>query len=353
MSKVSSAQFIALAQEFKQDFIDTDGIVMRCTICDSRILFDEKHQRDRIKQHISSSKHQMNKTLQANKSWQPLLRNVFQQSSSKSQNMKELNIDLYAALTQAGIPLNKVNHPAIKGLLEKYTKMSMPDESSLRENYMEPVYQETIQRIKEKVSDCDVGIIVDETIDSMEQFVLNILVFPLGGENIKPMLLKMYELQKANASTVMQSIMDYCHKLWSTVIDFEKLLLVVMNHAVYMVSAVNQLKPLFRKLKHVTCLVHALLRVCESIRNEYDIAYQFILALKKILLKALSHVVVYRETTSLPLPDFLVITCWGSWIECAAMLCENFDKIREFVLSLDPADTGAIPKAQQLIGENT
>ena len=57
MPKVSSARLFVLAQEFKQDSIETDGTVIRCTICDSGILLDEKHQRDRIKQHISSSKH--------------------------------------------------------------------------------------------------------------------------------------------------------------------------------------------------------------------------------------------------------------------------------------------------------
>ncbi|PSN38397.1 hypothetical protein C0J52_18747 [Blattella germanica] len=31
------------------------------------------------------------------------------------------------------------------------------------------------------------------------------------------------------------------------------------------------------------------------------------------------------------------------------MLCENFDKIKEFVLSLDPANAAAISKAQGLL----
>ena len=122
-----------------------------------------------------------------------------------------------------------------------------------------------------------------------------------------------------------------------------------MDQALYMVSAVNQLKYLFPKLKHVTCLVHALHRVCESIRNEYDIVNQFISGPKKILLKASSHTVVYREITGLPLPKFLVITRWGTWIECAAFLCENFDKIKEFVLSLDPTNAGALSNVQQLL----
>ncbi|PSN38394.1 hypothetical protein C0J52_18748 [Blattella germanica] len=82
----------------------------------------------------------------------------------------------------------------------------------------------------------------------------------------------MYELQKANASTVMQSIMDFFQKLWPSGTEFEKVLLVVTDQAPYMLSAIKQLKPLFPKLKHGTCLAHALHRVCESILNEYNIA---------------------------------------------------------------------------------
>ncbi|PSN38001.1 hypothetical protein C0J52_13513 [Blattella germanica] len=147
----------------------------------------------------------------------------------------------------------------------------------------------------------------------------------------------------------MQSIMDFFQKLWPSGTEFEKVLLVVTDQAPYMLSAIKQLKPLFPKLKHVTCLAHALHRVCKSIRNEYNITNEFISALKKILLKAPSRVVAYREITGLPLPNFPVITRWGSWIECTAMLCENFDKIKEFVLSLDPADGAAIFKAQELL----
>ncbi|PSN31693.1 hypothetical protein C0J52_26957 [Blattella germanica] len=85
--------------------------------------------------------------------------------------------------------------------------------------------------MKEKVSNCDVGIMLDETTDSMERYILNILIFPLAREKRKPILLKMYELQKANASTVMQSIMDFFQKLWPSGTEFEKVLLVVTDQA--------------------------------------------------------------------------------------------------------------------------
>lgn len=76
---------------------------------------------------------------------------------------------------------------------------------------------------------------------------------------------------------------------------------------------------------------------------------QFISKLKKIQLKVPSHTVAYREITGLPLPNFSVITRCESWIDCATSLCEIFDNIKEFVLSLVPADTCGISKTQQLL----
>ncbi|KAJ9597501.1 hypothetical protein L9F63_011642, partial [Diploptera punctata] len=58
----------------------------------------------------------------------------------------------------------------------------------------------------------------------------------------------MYELQKANASTVMQSIMDFFQKLWPSGTEFENVLLVVTHQTLY--TWFQQLKPLFLKLEH-------------------------------------------------------------------------------------------------------
>ena len=70
-------------------------------------------------------------TLLPSKFRQPLF---LEQCSSKIQNLKKFSIYLFAALTQAEIPLNKVNHQAFKGFLEKYTQISLPDERTLRKN---------------------------------------------------------------------------------------------------------------------------------------------------------------------------------------------------------------------------
>ena len=81
-------------------------------------------------------------------------------------------------------------------------------------------------------------------------------------------------------------------------------------------------------LNYVTCIARGLHRICESIRENYNSVNDFIAALKKILVKATSHQVLYQEVTMLHFPQFSVITRWGTLIRCAVFLCENFDKIK-------------------------
>uniref|UniRef100_A0A915IIW2 DUF659 domain-containing protein n=1 Tax=Romanomermis culicivorax TaxID=13658 RepID=A0A915IIW2_ROMCU len=120
----------------------------------------------------------------------------------------------------------------------------------------------------------------------------------LAMTNLKamfPNLHQMYNLEKTNNSTVMGSIINACTTLWPGGIQYDKLLQVVSDQAGYMVLAMTNLKAMFPNLHHVTCLAHSLHRVCESIRNEYSHAKDFIGALRKVLLKAPAHVQLYKE----------------------------------------------------------
>ena len=87
-----------------------------------------------------------------------------------------------------------------------------------------------------------------------------------------------------------------------------------------MICAFQQLKGMYHN--HVTCIAHGL-HVCESIRENDNSVNDFIAALKKILVKAPSRQVLYQEVTGLHLPQFPVITRWGTWIRC-----KTFDKIK-------------------------
>jgi hypothetical protein len=50
-----------------------------------------------------------------------------------------------------------------------------------------------------------------------------------------------------------------------------------------MIKAVEYLKNEFTNLNHITCLLHALHRVCENIREKFYNADKFIFSMKKIL----------------------------------------------------------------------
>jgi len=352
MSKLKTGKLLTLANEFKNEGITSDGYIVRCEHCDIVIAVDDKHQRSRIKQHIEAPKHVKCKCLAYQNSKQPFIGDALRKSAVNAACTSNFCMDLTSTFIQTGIPLQKVNHPSMKSFLEKYAKKSVPDESTLRKNYLKPVYDATINKVKEVIGDRHVYFILDETTDAAKRYVLNILVAPLTGEPVQPMLLKMYNLDKTNSSTVMQCFNDACSKLWPEGIKYDRVWMVLTDQASYMLSAFSNLKAMYSSLRHVTCIAHALHRVCEAVRVEYSKANNFICEMKKVLLKAPARIQIYRDVTGLPLPPVPVITRWGTWLRAAVFYCENFDKIQLFLSQLSDSESEAVGKVKKLSRDN-
>ena len=83
-----------------------------------------------VKQHITSATHEANAQRKENAK-QSLLTKSKTSSDFTGDGFKK---DLCYVLLSAGIPWRKVNNPALKEFLKKYTSTSrkIPDESSLR-----------------------------------------------------------------------------------------------------------------------------------------------------------------------------------------------------------------------------
>ena len=77
------------------------------------------------------------------------------------------------------------------------------------------------------------------------------------------------------------------------------------------------MKDMYPILNHVTCIVHGLHRVCESIRENYNSVNDFIAALKKIPVNAPNRKVLYQEVTS-------TVSCHHK--------VEYFNKMRSFLV---------------------
>jgi len=67
-------------------------------------------------------------------------------------------------MVSADIPFNKLNNQCFRKL-EKYTKQTIPNEPTLRKNYLSDTYDQTITNIRNSISNQKVWISIDETTD--------------------------------------------------------------------------------------------------------------------------------------------------------------------------------------------
>ena len=82
----------------------------------------------------------------------------------------------------------------------------------------------------------------------------------------------------------------------------------------------------------VTCLAHALYRICEKVRDPSTNVGELIINMKKIFLKALSRIKYFQEKwPNLPLSPKPVITHWKTWIDEACYYHDNYSLPKEVV----------------------
>ena len=85
--------------------------------------------------------------------------------------------------------------------------------------------------------------------------------------------------------------------------------MIVTDAAPYMIAAFKILKQsLLPKLINVTCVVHAIHRVCEVIREENVKVNRFVSLMKKVLLNSKERRNLYKTVTDLPFPPITIIT---------------------------------------------
>ncbi|PNF32325.1 hypothetical protein B7P43_G13645 [Cryptotermes secundus] len=84
--------------------------------------------------------------------------------------------DFCEALLAADIPLWKLTNPTLRNFIEKYIQCKVPDESTVRKNYVKQCYDLTIGSIRDKIQDNFVWVSIDETQDCEGLFIANCIV---------------------------------------------------------------------------------------------------------------------------------------------------------------------------------
>lgn len=76
------------------------------------------------------------------------------------------------AFISADIPLFKFQNPELCNFLETYTRIKTPDESTLQKSFVEGIYKETLENIRNEIGEGPVWVLIDETTDVEGRFVI-------------------------------------------------------------------------------------------------------------------------------------------------------------------------------------
>lgn len=272
---------------------------------------------------------------------------------SGSERNNQFHFDMCKAFAAANIPWNVIENPTLKSFLEKYCHEKIPSESTLRKNYLEKVYDSTLDKIRSEIGDSCIWVSVDETTDSLGRSIANLIVGKLDEE--KPQnshLIYSREMEKTNANSVAYFVNSGLKLLYPNGVKDEKVLILYTDAAAYMLAAGKLLKVFFQNLIHVTCLAHALHRVAEEIRNQFPKVNDLISSVKKVFLKSSTRVAAFKEKCpNLPLPPAPILTRWGTWLQAVQYYSENIQGIADVVNSFSEDDSQCIKMAQSVLRE--
>lgn len=310
-----------------------DGSVLRCKLCEVTITHSRK---SNVTQHLTTARHLGLMARRQGRLVQPFIADAIPRQS--------FGMDLTKMMVDCDIPLYKMRHPSMRAFLEKYTESTIPSESSLRRNCVPALFEELKDSIKEKIKDQFLWVSIDETIDSSKRCVVNMVAGILSEESEKFLLASDF-LSVVNASSIVQFYQD---TLDLYEVKKTNVLIFTSDAAPYMVCAGKLLVAIYPKTIHVTCIVHGLHRVCETIRLKFDAVNDLIGNVKKIFSKAPLRIRLFRtKFPELSLPPEPIITRWGTWLEAAAYYAINWESLRDVVAELNPDDAVAIGNAQK------
>ena len=274
-----------------------------CKPCEKAISADQKSQ---LKQHRESEKHRSNSSLKR-KLVQPQL--SFNDPKKVCTREEKIGQDLCTALLAANIPIQKVEVPKFREFLEENIGFVMPSVNTIRQKYVPKVYENAFESIKKDLEGKNIWMSIDETTDKVGRKVANVIIGELNSEKYcKPYLAKCTFLEAADHGTIARLANDTLKELWPS-FECNLLKIFVSDAAPYMVKAGKALEIFYPSMIHMTCLCHALHRVCEQIREMYPIVNSVISACKKVFLKSPSRIQAFKESyPNVPLPPEPILT---------------------------------------------
>lgn len=220
----------------------------------------------------------------------------------------------------------------------------IPHPSTLRRS-IKRFYDQKIGKIRNYFRNKDVFFIIDETTDSQDRNVVNVMVGALDGKKPKIALVNVKFANAVNDVIIRQIILETCKKIWRGDNIYPRLKLIISDQDSYMLSAVKKMKEgvVFPFINHITCVFHAVNLVCE-IQEYYSLVNLLIKEMTKFFRNAPKRKKAFRDSTGFPLPPFPIIIRFGSWLNCVKYFLQpgKWEKIKTFFIDADPAELAGV-----------
>ncbi len=220
----------------------------------------------------------------------------------------------------------------------------------LQDKYLPQVYADAKQDLKEKLVDCKVSVIFDETPDTEGRCVLNILLAPLKKDDsnrIVSYLVDTVFMDKCDHSTVSQAIIKVLHEYE---IKSENVISFNTDNAAYMLKAFNTvLTNLFANSVHITCLSHICNLIGDTFKKPFDEVNSFLLYMTRVFYMAGSRKRRYMKFLTDKMPQSRATMCpnpcttrWNSWFEAVLYHSKHFHLYKSFI-EAEMASCSSIP----------
>jgi hypothetical protein len=128
-----------------------------CRLCTTSFNYVPRNGTANLLQHTKTKIHKKNEQSSF------LQRNLFTLSNEEYKIASDFDFALIKAFCGAQIPLHKLENPAFRNFLEKYTGKTIKSESWFRKTLLSKVYKDEMEAHYKNLSDKNIYLMFDET----------------------------------------------------------------------------------------------------------------------------------------------------------------------------------------------
>lgn len=339
------------AHEYKSEgFYVSDTNILMCKYCNTRIEWQKK---DTLDKHVSSANHLKVKNQVPGPSGvkrQSTIQGSFDRLKRAKEEKNTFVEDTVRMCLKANIPINKLDHPAVRDYLHRYVSGSgdLPSANSLRRKYVSLCGQKEKDATRTALKDKPVVIVADETSDTLGRCVFAVLFRTIDSLPEQCCYLASVNfLDTANASTCSQAIID---TLKEYDIQYNNVWGLVSDSARYMEACFKLLKTLIgEQIFHYKCWAHKVNLVGDVFLSEFRELNSLVSKLKTAFLhsrKMKSAYILFLKEKAPEIPAKLfpapVVTRWNSWFKAVIYLNDYLEHLLIFIKNSDNQNSSTL-----------